>query len=110
MSKRVYEIARELDLESKEVISRLREAGVEVKSHSSSVEDPIYERVFGDGQNGQADASKDVTTDEDPTDAAETTSVEPAGGTTAEDAQNGRPEASPVSAPAAPAAFVVAQP
>ena len=52
MSKRVYEIARELDLESKEVISRLREAGVEVKSHSSSVEDPIYERVFG--ANGQA--------------------------------------------------------
>src|SRR5829696_9409139 len=52
MSKRVYEIARELDLESKEVISRLREAGVEVKSHSSSVEDPVYERVFGDGENG----------------------------------------------------------
>ena len=40
MSKRVYEIARELDLESKEVISRLREAGVEVKSHSSSVASP----------------------------------------------------------------------
>src|SRR5918995_1719020 len=52
MSKRVYEIARELDLKSKEVISRLREAGVEVKSHSSSVEDPVYERVFGDGENG----------------------------------------------------------
>ena len=52
MSKRVYEIARELDLESKEVISRLREAGVEVKSHSSSVEEPVYERVFGDGANG----------------------------------------------------------
>jgi translation initiation factor IF-2 len=50
MSKRVYEIARELELESKEVISRLREAGVEVKSHSSSVEDPIYERVFGAGE------------------------------------------------------------
>src|ERR687890_43403 len=60
MSKRVYEIARELDLESKEVISRLREAGVEVKSHSSSVEDPVYERVFGDGansaQNGRSEA------------------------------------------------------
>ena len=52
MSKRVYEIARELDLESKEVISRLREAGVEVKSHSSSVAEPVYERVFGDGANG----------------------------------------------------------
>jgi translation initiation factor IF-2 len=47
MSKRVYEIARELNLESREVISRLKAAGVEVKSHSSSVEEPVYERVFG---------------------------------------------------------------
>jgi translation initiation factor IF-2 len=56
MSKRVYEIARELDLESKEVISRLREAGGEVKSHSSSVEDPVYERVFG--ANGRSEAQE----------------------------------------------------
>ena len=49
MSKRVYEIAREQSLESKEVILRLKEAGVEVKSHSSSVEDNVYERVFGSG-------------------------------------------------------------
>src|SRR5215210_5755607 len=56
MSKRVYEIARELDLESKEVISRLREAGVEVKSHSSSVEEPVYERVFG--SNGRSEAQE----------------------------------------------------
>src|SRR5215203_862834 len=52
MSKRVYEIAREQSLESKEVIQRLKEAGVEVKSHSSSVEDNVYERVFGLGPNG----------------------------------------------------------
>src|SRR5688500_6045527 len=52
MSKRVYEIAREQSLESKEVIQRLKEAGVEVKSHSSSVEDNVYERVFGAGPNG----------------------------------------------------------
>jgi len=49
MSKRVYEIAREQSLESKEVIKRLKEAGVEVKSHSSSVEENVYERVFGAG-------------------------------------------------------------
>jgi translation initiation factor IF-2 len=49
MSKRVYEIAREQSLASKEVIQRLKEAGVEVKSHSSSVEDNVYERVFGAG-------------------------------------------------------------
>src|SRR5918994_4939790 len=103
MSKRVYEIAREKSLDSKEVIKRLRDAGVEVNHHSATIEDPVYERVFGDGQNGQADASMGVTTNDDPTDAAETTSVESAGATV-EDAQNGRSEASPVSAPAAPAA------
>jgi translation initiation factor IF-2 len=52
MSKRVYEIARELNLENKEVIGRLHEAGVQVKSHSSSVEDPDYERVFGAANGG----------------------------------------------------------
>src|ERR687886_1263139 len=59
MSRRVYEIARELDLDTKEVIGRLNEAGVEVKHHSASVEDPVYERVFGDGaQNGRSEAQE----------------------------------------------------
>src|SRR5215210_1367325 len=60
MSKRVYEIAREQSLESKEVIQRLREAGVEVKSHSSSVEENVYERVFGEGEtpNGRSAAQE----------------------------------------------------
>jgi len=53
MSKRVYEIAREQSLESKEVIRLLKEAGVEVKSHSSSVEENVYERVFGGGTGGE---------------------------------------------------------
>ena len=87
MSKRVYEIAREKSLDSKEVIKRLREAGVEVNHHSATIEDPVYERVFGDGQNGQPNA--------------EATSTEPAGATV-EDAQNGQPEASAVSTPGAP--------
>ena len=87
MSKRVYEIAREKSLDSKEVIKRLREAGVEVNHHSATIEDPVYERVFGDGQNGQPNA--------------EATPTEPAGATV-EDAQNGRPEASAVSTPRAP--------
>jgi translation initiation factor IF-2 len=57
MSKRVYEIARELDLDTKEVIGRLNEAGIDVSHHSASVEDPVYERVFGDGaQNGRSEA------------------------------------------------------
>ena len=60
MSKRVYEIAREQSLENKEVIQRLKDAGVDVKSHSSSVEDNVYERVFGDAgtQNGRTDAQE----------------------------------------------------
>ncbi|HET7271822.1 MAG TPA: translation initiation factor IF-2 [Rubrobacter sp.] len=61
MSKRVYEIAREQSLESKEVIQRLKEAGVEVKSHSSSVEDNVYEQVFGAGaetSNGRSEAQE----------------------------------------------------
>src|SRR5688500_4849184 len=59
MSKRVYEIAREQSLESKEVIQRLKEAGVEVKSHSSSVEDNVYERVFGaETPNGRTEAER----------------------------------------------------
>src|SRR5215210_287359 len=61
MSKRVYEIAREKSLDSKEVIKRLREAGVEVNHHSATIEDPVYERVFGDGQNGQPNAEATLT-------------------------------------------------
>src|SRR5215216_1353711 len=52
MSKRIYEIAREQSLDNKEVIQRLKEAGVEVKSHSSSVDESVYERVFGPEPNG----------------------------------------------------------
>ena len=55
MSKRVYEIAREHNLENKEVLGRLQEAGVDVKSHSSSVEDSVYDRVFG--TNGKTEAA-----------------------------------------------------
>src|SRR5918992_2346098 len=104
MSKRVYEIAREKSLDSKEVIKRLRDAGVEVNHHSATIEDPVYERVFGDGKTAQAAPSRAPTTDNNQPAAAKPTRVEPVRATTAEDAQNGRPEASPVSAPATPAA------
>ena len=61
MSKRVYEIARELELPNKEVIGRLKEEGVEVKSHSSSVDDAVYERIFGNGANanGRTEAQEE---------------------------------------------------
>ena len=63
MSKRVHEIAKELKLNNKEVIGRLNEAGVEVNHHSASVEDSVFERVFGNGQpvetqNGRTEAQE----------------------------------------------------
>ena len=54
MSKRIYEIAREQSLASKEVLDRFKEAGIEVKSHSSSVEDDVYQQVFGNGASADA--------------------------------------------------------
>jgi translation initiation factor IF-2 len=56
----VYEIAREQSLDNKEVLQRLQDAGVDVKSHSSSVDENVYERVFGDGsaQNGRTEAQE----------------------------------------------------
>ena len=53
MSKRVYEIARELDLSTKEVIERLNAAGIEVNSPLGVVQDPLVERVFGEGSEGE---------------------------------------------------------
>ena len=53
MSKRVYEIARERSLETKEVMDRLKDAGVEVTNHFAVVDDPVYDRVFGDGGSAQ---------------------------------------------------------
>jgi len=61
MSKRVYEIARERSLETKEVMDRLKDAGVEVKNHFAVVEDSVYNRVFGDGQSNAANIAADVT-------------------------------------------------
>ena len=58
MSKRIYEIAKELGLNNKEVLSRFTEAGVEVKSHSSSVDESVYEQVFGNGSNGTASSGR----------------------------------------------------
>lgn len=43
--KRLYEIAKELGKESKEVVARAKELGLEVKSHSSSVEANVAEKI-----------------------------------------------------------------
>ncbi len=46
MSKiRVYELAKELGMENKELIARLEKFGIAVKSHSSTLEDSDVERI-----------------------------------------------------------------
>jgi translation initiation factor IF-2 len=60
MSKRVYEIARERSLETKEVMDRLRNAGVEVTNHFAVVDEPVYDQVFGGGQSTQTDAQPEA--------------------------------------------------
>ena len=46
MSKRrVYELAKELGIDSKELISRLEKFGIAVKSHSSTLEDADVEKI-----------------------------------------------------------------
>jgi translation initiation factor IF-2 len=49
MSKRVHEIAKERGLPTKEVIEKLKAAGVSVKAASSSVDEATAARVFGNG-------------------------------------------------------------
>jgi translation initiation factor IF-2 len=46
--KRVYELAKELGIENKELIARLEKLGIAVKSHSSSLEDADVEKVKKD--------------------------------------------------------------
>lgn len=43
--KRVYELAKEMGLENKELIARLEKLGIAVKSHSSTLEDNDLERI-----------------------------------------------------------------
>ena len=43
--KRVHELAKEMGLENKELISRLEKIGIAVKSHSSTLEDGDLERI-----------------------------------------------------------------
>jgi translation initiation factor IF-2 len=71
MSKRVHEIAKELGINSKEVIGRLNEAGIEVKHHSATIDDPDFERVFGSGASSANGATNGHAA------AVETASAEP---------------------------------
>jgi translation initiation factor IF-2 len=51
---RVHEVAKELGLSSKEVLAHLEKIGNPVKSHSSSIDEAVAERVRSDLGNGAA--------------------------------------------------------
>jgi len=44
--KRVYELAKELGLENRELIARMEKMGISAKSHSSTLEDGDVERIY----------------------------------------------------------------
>jgi Translation initiation factor IF-2, N-terminal region. len=46
--KRVYELAKDLGIDSKDLISRLERLGIAVKSHSSTLEDTDLEKIQKD--------------------------------------------------------------
>ncbi|HXO10420.1 MAG TPA: translation initiation factor IF-2, partial [Solirubrobacteraceae bacterium] len=49
MNKRVYEIAKERGLDAKDVLARLKAAGVDVKASSSAVDEDVAKRVLANG-------------------------------------------------------------
>ena len=61
MPKRVYELAKELDLSSREVIAALAGLGFIAKSHSSTVENDV---VVGESANVDLMAGIPIETDE----------------------------------------------
>ncbi len=56
MNKRVHEIAKERGIPTRDVLARLKAAGVEVKAASSSVDAELAARVLANGQNAGAGA------------------------------------------------------
>src|ERR1700749_1464235 len=56
-NKRVHEIAKERGLAAKDVLARLKAAGVEVKASSSSVDEALASRVLANGGQAQQDSA-----------------------------------------------------
>jgi translation initiation factor IF-2 len=86
MNKRVHEIAKERGLPPKDVLARLKEAGVDVKAASSSVDEQVAARILGNGGTGNG----------------QSTAAAPAGN--GDGAAPARQPAAEATAPAAPAA------
>jgi len=58
VKKRVHEIAKELNIESKEIINKLSAMGINVKSHMSTLEDSEVERLLQYYQRGDSPVEK----------------------------------------------------
>ncbi|HEV3055658.1 MAG TPA: translation initiation factor IF-2 N-terminal domain-containing protein, partial [Solirubrobacteraceae bacterium] len=56
MNKRVHEIAKEQGLPAKELLAKLRAAGIEVKAASSSVDEAVALKALGNGSAPAAEA------------------------------------------------------
>jgi translation initiation factor IF-2 len=76
MAKRVHEIAKERGLPTKDVIEKLKAAGVNVKAASSSVDEATAARVLGNGE--VATATKPPLTEQAPAPASQRQQAAPA--------------------------------
>src|SRR5581483_3475390 len=75
MNKRVHEIAKERGLPAKEVLAKLKAAGIEVKAASSSVDETVALRPLDNGDTNQPSAAPPA---EPKKQAAKRASAEPA--------------------------------
>jgi len=46
--KRIYQVAKELNLSHEEIITFLSESGISVKSHMSPVDDDVYNKILAE--------------------------------------------------------------
>ncbi len=116
MNKRVHEIAKERGLEAKDVLARLKAAGVDVKASSSSVDEEVAKRVLangGDSKSRRPAAAAKAASAEQPAQAPKREPAPAAAAPRSEAARPARDEPAPapaVEATPAPAADATAAP
>ena len=103
-NKRVHEIAKERGLPAKDVLARLKEAGIDVKASSSSVDEEVASRVLANGgQARPASASASDSSSASPAKtkpAAEKAKAKPADGAKAQAKSAERPKSEAAAKPA----------
>jgi translation initiation factor IF-2 len=106
-NKRVHEIAKERGLPAKDVLARLKAAGVDVKASSSSVDEEVASRVLANGGQTRSGSGSGGGTATKAKPAAEKPKAKGADGATAAAQSTERPKGE---APAKPAAEKPAKP